>query len=51
MFQLLGECHCWWTSEHMKPSSTVDFGWFVAFESIKIVRVKIVLVEVSLYIL
>ena len=26
---------------HMSPSSTVDFGWFVAFESIKIFRVKI----------
>ena len=26
---------------HLKPSSTVDFGWFVAFESIKIFRVKI----------
>ena len=31
---ILGECHCWWTREsrgHMKPGSTVDFGWFVAF--------------------
>ena len=27
---------------HIQPSSTVDFGWFVAFESIKIFRVKIV---------
>ena len=26
---------------HMKPSSTVYFGWFVAFESIKISRYKI----------
>ena len=26
---------------HMFPGSTVDFGWFVAFESIKISRVKI----------
>ena len=26
---------------HMYPSFTVDFGWFVAFESIRIVRVKI----------
>ena len=26
---------------HMLPSSTVDFSWFVAFKSIKIVRVKI----------
>ena len=25
----------------MQPDSTVDLGWFVAFESIKIVRVKI----------
>ena len=27
---------------HMKSSSTVDFGWFVAFKSIKIFRVKII---------
>ena len=27
---------------HMYPSSTVDFGWFVVFESINICRVKIV---------
>ena len=26
---------------HMQPTSTVDFGWFVAWESIKIFRVKI----------
>ena len=26
---------------HMLPSSTVDFGWFVAFESIKIFSIKI----------
>ena len=26
---------------HMQPSSTVDFGWFVVFESIKIFRIKI----------
>ena len=26
---------------HMYPSSTVDFGWFVAFESIKIFGVEI----------
>ena len=26
---------------HMLPSSTVDFGWFVAFDSINIFRVKI----------
>ena len=25
-----------------QPSSTVDFGWFVVFERIKIFRVKIV---------
>ena len=39
----------WWVSTaggpgsprgHMKPSSTADFGWFVAFESIKIFRVQ-----------
>ena len=33
--QPLGECHCWWTRvsprAHMKPSSTFDFSWFVAF--------------------
>ena len=32
--QPLGECHCWWTRVsrgHMKPSSTFDFSWFVAF--------------------
>ena len=29
------------TRGHMLPSSTVDSGWFVAFESIKIFRVKI----------
>ena len=26
---------------HMKPSSTVDFDWFVVFESIKIFRMKL----------
>ena len=34
VFQLLGECYCWWTIDprgHMRPSSTVDFGLFVAF--------------------
>ena len=33
-FQLLGECHCWWTKESLiahVANSTVDFGWFVAF--------------------
>ena len=41
----LGECHCWLTSWVHEGSfsqrSTVNFGWFVVFESIKIFRLKI----------
>ena len=34
-FQLLGECHCWWTSESPRAhvaKFSVDFSWVVAFE-------------------
>ena len=57
-FQLLGECHCWWTSEspraHMLPSSTVDFGWFVAFGEhqnfpcLKLIEIVILLVHYTI---
>ena len=44
IFQLLGDCHCWWTCDSLRAhvaKFTVDFGWLVAIESIKILRVKI----------
>ena len=37
----LGECQCWWTREHMYPSSTVDFSWFEAFREHRHFRVEI----------